>query len=77
MTQKRPERPLDEWLTKAEAAAALGCSTRTIERHEADGLLPSVMRAGRRWYHRDIVEAFDAKRREAPRRLSAASTRER
>jgi DNA-binding transcriptional MerR regulator len=75
--QERPERPLDEWLTKAEAAAALGCSTRTIERHEADGLLPSVMRAGRRWYHRDIVEAFDAKRKEAPQRLSAASTRER
>lgn len=76
MTQ---ERPLEEWLTKAEAAAALGCSTRTIERHEADGLLPSVMRAGRRWYHREIVEAFDARlaRKEAAQRLSAASTRER
>jgi hypothetical protein len=48
----------DDWLTKTEAAALLGISTRTLERYERDGRVTSRLRGGARWYSRSALQSL-------------------
>ena len=64
---------LANYLDRASLAAELKCAERTIARYESepDGL-PSVMIAGRRYYRREAVLEFIAKRERRPNPRRAA-----
>ena len=49
-------------LTKAEVAVALRCSTKTVDRWVADGLMPPPRRFGstRRWSRKDLNDWLEA-----------------
>jgi hypothetical protein len=64
---------LDDYITRTELAAELGCCTRSIARMEslADGL-PSVVLAGRKLYRKASVLDWLAKRERRPNPRRAA-----
>ena len=56
--QKNRRAPNYEHLTDAEAAEQIGCSTKTLQKHEKEGrIVPEFPNAAKRW-HPDVIEKF-------------------
>lgn len=49
--------PPNPWLSRREAAKYIGVSPATLQRYQADGLIPFSKIGGRVWYRRDDLDA--------------------